>query len=112
MKEKNTYGSLKDKELSFAEEQLQMIKTLERPVLTYKLRAECKLDIHRLFEQITACEYTVKTIFCNDVEAEFATVLTLEEICSALRQVPDSHVMLETLAFKKDYTGQRKRGQK
>lgn len=78
------------------------------PTQVYKLRAECKLDVHRLFDAIPVLEYSVRAISpFPDVEAEFKTYFSLAEIREVMEQIPDSHVMSETVSLKKDYTGKR-----
>ena len=73
----------------------------------YKLRAECLADVQALMQKIKFSEYKVINVFPPDVELEFKTDLPLEEIKTVLKSIPDSHVMLETLALKTDYTGER-----
>lgn len=79
----------------------------------YKLRAECLLDVHRLMRTIPFERYEVESttlpggVWLPDVTAEITSRLSLDELKAALQGVPDSHVMRETVALKKDYTGER-----
>jgi hypothetical protein len=42
-----------------------------------------------------------------DVEVDIETDMDLEEVREAMRQVPDGHVMLQTVALTPDYSGFR-----
>ena len=81
----------------------------------YKLRAECLADVHKFMEQV---HFQGRGAFCYgykvfglelapDVVLEFKSDHSLDEIKDILKSIPDSHVMLETVALKKDYTGER-----
>ena len=76
----------------------------------YKLRAECLDDvllfIHRMPTDIW-CMRIVQREPLPDVEFEFKTTLTLDEIIALLEKQDDSHVMMETLKPFDEYTGDR-----
>ena len=73
----------------------------------YKLRAECLADVQHLMAAIHCSDYKVKGLIVPDVELEFSSALSLDEIKAAMKDIPDSHVMLETVAAAKDYNGER-----
>lgn len=75
--------------------------------MEYKLRAECLPDVHRLLEKLKFSRYHIISVFPPDVELEFKSDHSLDEIKKVLKTIPDSHVMLETVALKKNYTGER-----
>jgi hypothetical protein len=79
---------------------------------TYKLRAECLSDWHKVAAAAAyyIVGYEVKFIPFPDIEV----VVTLrqrygiEDLKVAISKVPDSHVMLETVEPLESYTGERK----
>lgn len=76
---------------------------------TYKLRAECQLDLGRLFESLRVESFQARTI-CKgfpDMEATFESPLSLAEVKSTIRTIVDGHVMLGTVALEAEYTGER-----
>ena len=77
---------------------------------TYKMRAEGAGDIAR-FIGATAGKFSkfkMETIGQGpDVTLEFTTVHTQADIQKALAMLDDTHVMAQTLALKRDYTGDR-----
>ena len=75
--------------------------------MEFALRAECLPDVLKFMETVNFSEYTIKSKFPPDVELEFKSDRSLDEIKSVLKTIPDSHVMLETVNLKKDYTGKR-----
>ncbi|MFM7854715.1 MAG: hypothetical protein ACKO96_23010, partial [Flammeovirgaceae bacterium] len=67
-----------------------------------KLRAKCKIDvvlfIQSVFTQLTNFQMTpIKDV--PDVHFEFETDLAADEIKFTLEEIPDSHVMIESLRF-------------
>jgi len=80
---------------------------------TYKLRAEGLNDFMNflgtgVYSNVKS--YTVEPIGFPDVAVSFETNLSLSEIKAKLREVQDSHVMLETIKPIKEYTGERYAG--
>ena len=75
--------------------------------MKYKLRAECLLDILKLFK---TCHFPNLKIEMKapDCTLEFESVSGIEELKFFIKQIPDSHVMIETLAPLAEYTGERK----
>lgn len=85
---------------------------------TYKLRAECLLDVeklmHLLFKrkcvlgQFIITPTYIEDIRLPDVELEFSTSLDLKTLHEMAGKITDGHVMLETLELKENYTGARR----
>jgi predicted transcriptional regulator len=80
---------------------------------TYKLRAEGLNDFMNflgtgVYSNVKS--YTVEPIGFPDVVVSFETNLSLSEIKAKLREVQDSHVMLDTIKPIKEYTGERYEG--
>ena len=79
----------------------------------YKLRAECPTDTARLLltfaeANINVPEFSqVQHHGHPDVELVFSTVQALDDLYEVIRRLPDSHVMLETIAPFDEYTGER-----
>lgn len=76
---------------------------------TYKLRAECLNDVLQLIKAMPVNKYTIESELTPDVEFTFRTECTMRDIICAMKTIPDSHVMAETVALEKDYTGERLR---
>lgn len=76
----------------------------------YRFRAECQVDVDKL-RQILGRSIDKITIVNSspfpDVELEIEVNLSLEELRDAMRQVVDGHVMVQTVARKEKYTGER-----
>lgn len=75
----------------------------------FKLRAECFQDVLILIDKLNKNLYgfRIERDFLPDVEFEFITNLTLDEILAILDNQVDSHVMMETLRPFDEYTGER-----
>jgi hypothetical protein len=76
----------------------------------YRFRAECERDVNELRRRLGMKLYrvTVTTeVPFPDAEVEIETSLALEEIRDAMRRVVDGHVMVQTLARRSQYTGER-----
>jgi hypothetical protein len=76
----------------------------------YRFRAECQHDVDELrclleakFKRITI---TNEPPF-PDVEVELEIGLSLEELRNEMRRVVDGHVMVQTVARREEYTGNR-----
>ncbi len=76
----------------------------------YRMRAECMLDVARFMlqaeGQMSQCLANRITMF-PDVIVDFKTLLSLKSIKNILKSVVDGHVMLQTVALKEEYTGNR-----
>ena len=79
-------------------------------IMTYKMRAE---GVNDVFEFVRAMGRNIKeyliigNTIIPDVEFEFETKKSLHIVLKTLRQIPDSHVMVETVKPISDYTGVR-----
>jgi hypothetical protein len=79
-------------------------------VKTYKLRAEGLNDFLAFLQTgmyMKIKSFTVEPIGVPDVVVTFETESSLSEIKSKLKEVPDSHVMLQTVMPINEYTGER-----
>lgn len=77
---------------------------------TYKLRAEGVGDVTRFLHATAGqlSKFTMQTTGHGpDVTLEFTTNAKQADIQKALAVLSDSHVMMQTLALKRDYTGER-----
>ena len=79
---------------------------------TYKLRAETVTDLLRLVVQMS--EIRVGDMFVTmdkdglpDCELEIVTWYDLDRMRSYCREIPDGHIMLQTIRLKENYTGIR-----
>jgi len=77
----------------------------------FKLRAECFHDVLLLLGKMRKNLYgfKIEQDFFPDVDFEFITNLTSDEIIAILMKQVDSHVMMETLKPFDEYTGVRER---
>ena len=76
----------------------------------YKLRAECMQDIFEFTKLFIPFMGKYILSGCTghpDVEFEFESSEPIETIMKNLSNIPDSHVMMETLQPKSKYTGIR-----
>jgi tRNA A-37 threonylcarbamoyl transferase component Bud32 len=75
----------------------------------YKFRAECETDVDRLLNNLKKDVVSVSKSrqYFPDVEVKLVTALTLDEIRQSMRTIEDSHVMIQTIAHRLDYTGDR-----
>ena len=84
---------------------------------TYKLRAETIIDISNLMNELfctfnemgefKVSPFIVKGTRLHDCSLEFESEVSLELIKAVVAKIPDGHVMLETVALKENYTGER-----
>ena len=74
----------------------------------YKYRAESYVDVIRDYN-IYPCEYIVVTPIQRfpDCEVVMGSNLQLDEIKQQMNEIPDSHVMIETIKPYDQYTGER-----
>lgn len=78
--------------------------------MKYKLRAECIMDITRIIDVAGVHMNNFKMDKHKDLpdaEFEFDIDLELSEIIAILKNIPDSHVMYETVKPIEEYTGIR-----
>lgn len=75
----------------------------------FKLRAECFHDVLHLLDKMSKNLYgfKIERDFYPDVDFEFVTNLTSDEIIAILKKQDDNHVMMETLKPFDEYTGNR-----
>ena len=90
-------------------------------VNTYKLRAECMVDLMRYMieshgERANSDHFGTRFIVDitggrlfpePTITCEFGSPKSLEDIKKDLAKIPDSHVMVETVNYKNLYTGVR-----
>jgi len=81
--------------------------------MRYKLRAECNNDIEQFINVLPEDEFIAYQTYPDtnglpDTEAIIELrSFSLTEVINYITLVPDSHVMLQTVALEKDYTGVR-----
>lgn len=73
--------------------------------MKYKMRAECLSDVAKFLEKGKCMGWIMENKYIPDVEIEFNSPESLDEIKKILKSIPGGHVMLETVAPVKDYTG-------
>lgn len=79
-------------------------------MMKYKMRAECMNDIFAFTNSFAQSMNNFSIHGCMhipDVEFEFQSSEPMKSIMRTLSEIPDSHVMMETLQPKAKYTGQR-----
>jgi len=78
---------------------------------SYKCRAECYFDIEALITLIIPTLLSFNVVRINesipDVELTFISSLNMRTIKNIIGNIPDSHVMIDTLNFENLYTGNR-----
>lgn len=74
---------------------------------SYKMRAECQVDLGRFLMAVAVRSFTTTASLLPDMDATFTSPLSLDEIKKLLAKIPDGHVMLETVNFEGQYTGER-----
>jgi len=78
----------------------------------YKFRAECLSDVSNARKSFCNNQYELTLEIESpfpDVVVEIKTQMSFEQIYEALASVINGHVMVETLAIKKEYTGKRRK---
>jgi hypothetical protein len=79
---------------------------------TYRFRAELLADLYAFFQigivnmKWEKLSITVSGKFL-EAEVELVAGIPIEDIRNELRKVVDGHVMVQTLALKDEYTGER-----
>ncbi|CAK7994671.1 Hypothetical protein POVR1_LOCUS195 [uncultured virus] len=86
---------------------------MDQPYEKYAFRAECLPDVVAFLTQIKTPQgiprcftFEIEPPF-PDAEVTFESRMSLIEIRELMETIPDSHVMIETLNYQKDYTGER-----
>jgi len=77
--------------------------------MKYKFRAECLHDIKLLMGLVLVSQFKIESTLFPDCTAEITTELSIADLKKAMRKIPDSHVMLETIAPLNEYTGERRK---
>ena len=82
--------------------------------MKYKFRAECSHDALTfrdntigLTENFTIIPQDIEGSPIPDVDVEFDSEMSLDEIIDEMREVIDGHVMLQTVKPIEEYTGER-----
>lgn len=78
-------------------------------LILYRFRAECVHDVAELIKSIPF-QYEVSILkpgYLPDVTVSLLTSAPLSQIKDAMRDLPDSHVMLETIQPAHLYSGER-----
>ena len=78
----------------------------------YKMRAECSSDLGRFLMNVTVFSFTadgltIEGLAVPDMEATFTSNLSLSQLRSEIAKIEDGHVMLESLNYAEEYTGER-----
>ncbi len=83
-------------------------------LISYRFRAECRVDICRLQDRLPNLRYNLSIVphaGVGDCEATLEIALPLEELRAVMRKVQAvsmfGHVMVQTLAMTEKYTGER-----
>lgn len=80
--------------------------------MEYKFRAECITDIFRVLPQFKEWQFKEWQFVdfdpdpCNPVFT-FESILNRNEIIDRMREIEDSHVMMQTIQPTEEYTGER-----
>jgi hypothetical protein len=104
------YAFANEKEIHTFAKQFQTNNQQAMKANAYKLRAEGAVDAARFIGATAGklSKFKMETIGHGpDVTLEFTTAHTQADIQKALAMLNDSHVMSQTLALKRDYTGER-----
>jgi hypothetical protein len=82
--------------------------------MKYKFRAECSLDALTfkdntigLTDNFEITQQDIDGLPIPDVDVEFESDLSLDEIIDEMRDIIDGHVMLQTVKPIGEYTGER-----
>lgn len=80
-------------------------------ITRFKFRAECIGDVLQ-FMDITPKPFWLwkmqQHYIFPDVDFEFTTEMTMTEVLQTLFEIPDSHVMMDTVMPIEKYTGERR----
>ncbi len=80
-------------------------------MIKYKFRAECWVDYLSLLAHLPVYPYRQWTYplleSAPDIVITMEIDASFDEIIEALRDVEDSHVMIQTLELEENYTGER-----
>lgn len=81
----------------------------------FRFRAECPADIEKLQQALIKGDVQATVVVWQDKEhpewpdreAEIRTDLSIYELRTYMQKVSDGHVMIQTVALKEAYTGER-----
>ncbi|MBP2171072.1 hypothetical protein J2125_004264 [Erwinia toletana] len=75
----------------------------------YKFRSECSHDVDELRKLMGADIISIQTQmqYFPDNDVDLITSLNLDEVRDRMRQIVDGHVMLQTVQYYYNYTGER-----
>lgn len=76
----------------------------------YKFRAECSVDIDLFVEKFKSHIITIDRKSDPDFpdeDVEFSSLKSLDEVRQVMKEIEDGHVMLESLNYADEYTGDR-----
>ena len=75
----------------------------------FKFRAECFTDVERFLHKTngTIKKVTIDFFDVPDVEVVFTTEMSMDFFLAEMKEVDDSHVMIQTLEPEESYTGER-----
>jgi len=77
----------------------------------YRLRAESLTEVEELKKRLPGTRIEIMTYWdVPDVEIRFQSKLTLVDLIILMKTIEESNVMIETLAFAEEYTGDRDYG--
>ena len=82
----------------------------------YKFRAECDADVDNLMRllieagYITSCLINKEDITVPDIEVSLISEISIDDLRYYMKQIEDSHVMIQTLNTCDKYTGERDYG--
>lgn len=112
---------LRDRGFSVAGKKADLIKRIEfiktiknKKTIHLKFRAECVADTVNFVKKCEKANIVLKKYICqvmenitfDDCEANFVVSTEhLTTILKIIKRIPDGHIMLETINFEKDYTG-------
>lgn len=74
----------------------------------YKCRAELHSDINEVISKCVLNNIYIYTHSIHDVEWVFETDdLELNELIEFIKDIPDTHILYQTLQLEEEYTGER-----
>lgn len=90
---------------------IQSLKSFEKKSTSFKFRAECLSDVQALYNLIDFQKAVDKMTIIKDchgfpdVDVEFASELSMDDILKLMAAIPNSHVMTGSLDTADKYTG-------
>jgi len=90
------------------------MEPIKTNIMKYKFRAECSNDALMfrentvsLMDNFNITTQDIDGLAIPDVDVEFESNLTLDEIIDKMKDVIDGHVMFQTVKPIEEYTGER-----